>query len=68
MIGDRDENVAEGNLDPSSALPDYGDIDVSESYVALMTLPRWKVRRGFFMQDRESKGVTRELDTDGQPA
>lgn len=37
MIEDRDEEVAEGNLYPEFDVPDYGDIDASESYVALMT-------------------------------
>lgn len=37
MLEDRDEEVAEGNLYPEFDVPDYGDIDASESYVALMT-------------------------------
>jgi hypothetical protein len=32
LLEDRDEEIAEGNL-----YPDYGDVDASESYVALMT-------------------------------
>jgi hypothetical protein len=37
MLEDRDEEIAEGNLYPEFDVPDYGDIDASESYVALMT-------------------------------
>lgn len=37
LIEDRDEEIAEGNLYPEFDVPDYGDIDASESYVALMT-------------------------------
>ncbi|MCX4241117.1 hypothetical protein [Paraliomyxa miuraensis] len=37
LIEDRDEEIAEGNLYPEFDVPDYGDLDSSESYVALMT-------------------------------
>lgn len=36
LIEDRDEEIAEGNLYPEFDVPDYGDIDGSESYVALL--------------------------------
>lgn len=37
MLEDRDEEIAEGNLYPEFDVPDYGDLDGSESYVALLT-------------------------------
>lgn len=37
LIEDRDEEIAEGNLYPEFDVPDYGDLDGNESYVALMT-------------------------------
>jgi hypothetical protein len=37
MLEDRDEEIAEGNLYPEFDVPDYGDLDSSESYVALLT-------------------------------
>jgi len=37
LIEDRDEEIAEGNLYPEFDVPDYGDLDGSESYVALLT-------------------------------
>lgn len=37
LLEDRDEEIAEGNLYPEFDVPDYGDLDSSESYVALMT-------------------------------
>lgn len=37
LIEDRDEEIAEGNLYPEFDVPDFGDLDASESYVALMT-------------------------------
>lgn len=36
MIEDRDDEIREGNLYPEFDVPDYGDIDGSESYVALL--------------------------------
>lgn len=36
LIEDRDEEITEGNLYPEFDVPDYGDIDGSESYVALL--------------------------------
>lgn len=36
MLEDRDEEIGEGNLYPEFDLPDYGDLDGSESYVALL--------------------------------
>lgn len=37
QIEDRDEEITESNLYPEFDVPDYGDLDGSESYVALMT-------------------------------
>jgi hypothetical protein len=36
MIADRDEEIDETNLYPEFDLPDYGEIDASEAYVALL--------------------------------
>ncbi len=36
VITDRDEEITEANLYPEFDVPDYGDIDGSESYVALI--------------------------------
>jgi hypothetical protein len=36
VLADRDEDIAEGNLYPEFDVPDYGEIDASESYVALL--------------------------------
>lgn len=37
MLEDRDEEIADGNLYPEFDVPDYGDLDSNESYVALLT-------------------------------
>lgn len=36
VIADRDEDIAETNLYPEFDLPDYGEIEASENYVALL--------------------------------
>lgn len=36
MLHDRDEEIGESNLYPEFDVPDYGDIDGNESYVALL--------------------------------
>lgn len=49
FLADREDEIAEGNLYPEFDVPDYGEIDSSESYVALLRPGETKVEDFRFM-------------------
>jgi hypothetical protein len=70
VIEDRDEEIVETNLYPEFDLPDYGEIDASESYVAVLRagttqiedfrfLSHWRKQVGGVIADQAIKTVTR---------
>jgi hypothetical protein len=70
VVEDRDEEIAETNLYPEFDLPDYGEIDASESYVAVLRagtttledfrfLSPWRKQVGPAIADTAIKTVTR---------
>ena len=70
VVDDRDEEIVETNLYPEFDLPDYGEIDASESYVAVLRagtttiedfrfLSHWRKQVGGVIADQAIKCVTR---------
>ncbi|MBX7083852.1 MAG: hypothetical protein K1X88_31875 [Nannocystaceae bacterium] len=70
VVEDRDEEIGETNLYPEFDLPDYGEIDASESYVAVLRagtarvedfrfLSHWRKQVGGTIADLAIKTVTR---------
>jgi hypothetical protein len=70
VIEDRDDEIAETNLYPEFDLPDYAEIDASESYVAVLRagttkvedfrfLSSWRKQVGSSVADVAVKTVTR---------
>lgn len=70
VVEDRDDEIGETNLYPEFDLPDYGEIDASESYVAVLRagtskiedfrfLSHWRKQVGGTIADQAIKTVTR---------
>lgn len=70
VVEDRDDEIVETNLYPEFDLPDYGEIDASESYVAVLRagtikvedfrfLSSWRKQVGGAVADLAVKTVTR---------
>ncbi len=70
VVEDRDDEITETNLYPEFDVPDYGEIDASESYVAVLRagttkledfrfLSTWRKQVGGTMADLAVKTVTR---------
>lgn len=70
VVEDRDDEISETNLYPEFDLPDYGEIDASESYVAVLRagttkvedfrfLSSWRKQVGSAVADLAVKTVTR---------
>ncbi len=70
VVEDRDDEITETNLYPEFDLPDYGEIDASESYVAVLRagttkvedfrfLSSWRKQVGGAVADLAVKTVTR---------
>ncbi len=73
VVEDRDDEIAETNLYPEFDLPDYGEIDASESYVAVLRagttkvddfrfLSSWRKQVGGAVADLAVKTVTRSAN------